>query len=193
MRAGPPAGAAAIAAARTVAGTTPAGTRARPRSTPPGVSQKAASGPRALNPGRHHQRTHGKYAGFLQQLSSGRSDSPPIVKVAPSVAAQAAEGTRRSCTSAPPACTYHSLRRRGTRAHLAPLAARPVPRRPAARRRRAIHRHMPRRPAAAGGHRRGAVAQRPRNHDQPRAPLVPVGAPLEITPPSGSNQDYRGN
>ncbi len=77
------------------------------------------------------------------------------------------------------------IRQRG-RPSGAPLTPRPVPHRPAARRRVAEHRHVPRRatthplPGSQGGR---AVAQHPRHCDQTWSPLVPVLAPLRVTPP----------
>ena len=59
----------------------------------------------------------------------------------------------------------------------------PVPHRPAARRRVAEHRHMPGRTTPRRRPRRRAVAQHPRHGDQARSPLVPVLAPLRVTPP----------
>jgi hypothetical protein len=50
---------------------------------------------------------------------------------------------------------------------LTPLAARPVPDRPAARRRLAVEGQMSWRPARARGHRRGTVTARPGHRDQP--------------------------
>jgi hypothetical protein len=62
------------------------------------------------------------------------------------------------------------------------LVPRPVPRRPAARRRVAVHHHVPR-PMFALGPCRGAVARHPAHDDPARPPLVPVRAPLRVTPP----------
>ena len=59
---------------------------------------------------------------------------------------------------------------------------RPVPRRPAPRRRVAVHQHVPR-AVLTRGPRQGTVARHPRDSDQTRSPLVPVRAPLWVTPP----------
>src|SRR6266550_1821420 len=64
------------------------------------------------------------------------------------------------------------------------FTARPVPDRPAARRRSAVDRQMPGRAVAAGLDRRGTVAQRERHDDQARPPLVPVLAALRVAPPA---------
>jgi hypothetical protein len=62
------------------------------------------------------------------------------------------------------------------------LVPRPVPRRPAARRRVAVHHHVPR-PVLELGPRRGALARHPAPDDPARPPLVPIRAPLRVTPP----------
>ena len=58
----------------------------------------------------------------------------------------------------------------------------PVPHRPAARRRVAVHDQVPW-AVLARGPRRRAVARHPRHRDQARPPLVPVRAPLRVAPP----------
>jgi hypothetical protein len=66
------------------------------------------------------------------------------------------------------------------------LMPRPVPHRPAARRRVAEHRHMPRWCAwRAGSLRRAAVTHHPRHDDPAGTPLMPVAAAFRVTPPAG--------
>ena len=62
----------------------------------------------------------------------------------------------------------------------APLAPGPVPHRPAAR--RAGSKPPCARPALPRGPPQGTVARHPAHRDQARAPLVPVRAPLRVTP-----------
>jgi len=93
--------------------------------------------------------------------------------------------------SSQPAVHFHLLwrarqrRRRARRAaRLTTLTPRPVPHRPAPRRRVTEHGHVSGRGARrAGSLRRAAVAHHPRDDDPARSPLVPVLAPLRVTPP----------
>ena len=58
----------------------------------------------------------------------------------------------------------------------------PVPNRPAARHRVAVHRQMPRGPWPGGRLRWGTAAQHPRDDDLAGAPVVPVRAALRVVP-----------
>jgi hypothetical protein len=72
-----------------------------------------------------------------------------------------------------------TLTRPTTRARLVPG---PVPNRPTARHRVAVHRQMPRGPWPGGRLRRGTAAQHPRDDDLAGAPVVPVRAALRVVP-----------